>query len=291
MNRLIYCILIVMVPCLLSSCNSKLFGGKKNKKKAESSVAQGTDTTKVAVVPEPKATVTNVPVPTPGSALLIAELAPLWNKRLQYKTFSGKAKIGLEGPDLSHDLVANFRIAKDSVIWVHVSALGGIVSVARIYITQDSFFMLNYQAKEVTRLSLADVARILPVQVRFNQLQNLFSGDPMAEGTITTAEVKDQAWSLSTEDSSYMQQVTYQKADSTLILGYLKTRDPNGPTALIDYHNYEMAGSRRISTNRIVHIQNGLKNYTLDMNIIGPEFDKELEFPFSIPGNYTLKNK
>jgi hypothetical protein len=290
MNKITYAALLVFVPVLISSCDSKLFGGKKKKKgKTELAANQLIDTS-VTSKP-PVVTITNVPVPTPGNDALISQLAPLWNTRIQYQTLSGKVKIGLEGPDLSHDLDANFRIAKDSIVWVHVRALGGLVSVARIFVTRDSFFMMNYQAKEFTRLSLADVSKILPVTVKFNQLQNLFAGDPLAEGTVTQAEVKDSSWSLHTEDSSFLQQITYQKADSTMSLGFLQTHDPASPTAMIDYHNYEAMAGRRISTNRVVRVQNGMKTYTLDMSFMNLEFDKVLEYPFNVPANYTIKDK
>lgn len=285
MNKPASVILLAVSISLFSSCSSALFGGKKKKKEATPAKTVNTNAPQPG---GPSPEVTRVPVATPGNALMIAELMPLWTHRLHYKTLSGKAKIGLEGPDLSHELTANYRIAKDSVIWVHVTALGGIVSVARIFVTPDSFFMLNYQQKEVTKLALKDVGRILPVPVKFQQLQSLFTGDPLADGTITDAETKDSSWSLRVEDPTYLQSVTYAKKDSTLALSSLETHDPNGPRALINYNLYERIDNRRLSTNRTVHIQNGIKAYTIEMDLTNPEFDKALEYPFSIPGNYKL---
>lgn len=286
MNRVSYIIFTAAFFSMLASCTPRILGGRKSNKKP---LAGSKDTTTAKLVSTPPTAMTYAPVPTPGKAALIAELTPLWAKRLKFKTLSGKAKIGLEGPDLSHELVANYRIAKDSIIWVHVTALGGIVSVARIYVTPDSFYMLNYQQKEATKIALSDVGKILPVPVKFRQLQSLFTGDPLADGSITSAEVKDSTWSIHTEDASYVQDVAYKRNDSTLALGFLKTRDPNGPTAVVNYNTYEHVDNRLLSTDRTVHIQNGLKNYTVDLNLVNPEFDKKLEYPFSIPGNYTLK--
>lgn len=283
MNRRFYIIPIVAAYATLAACSPKLAGRKKNKQTAEV-VA---DTTTKAVMPP--AVTTTIPVATPGNAALIEEVMPLWRKRLDYKTLSGKAKIALEGPDLSHELVANYRIAKDSVIWVHVTALGGIVSVARIFVTADSFYMLNYQQKEATKLALKDVGKILPVPVRFRQLQSLFTGEPLADGEVTAATAKDSSWALHTEDAAYRQDLTYMRRDSTLAIGNLETYDANGPKAMVSYNLYQMISGRSLSTNRTVHIQNGVKNYTIEMNLVNPEFDKALEYPFSIPGNYKMK--
>jgi hypothetical protein len=284
-NKPALVILLVLALSLFSSCTSKLLGGKKKKKDATTTRMANT------IAPQPGLPVaegTGIPVATNGNASAIAALTPLWTRRLNYKTLSGKAKIGLEGPDLSHELTANYRIAKDSVIWVHVTALGGIVSVARIFVTPDSFFMLNYQQKEATKLALKDVGKILPVPVKFQQLQSLFTGDPLADGTITAAESKDSSWSLRVEDPTFLQSVTYAKKDSTLAMSTLETHDPNGPRALVNYNLYELVSNRLLSTSRTVHIQNGVKAYTVEMDLANPEFDKELEFPFSIPGNYKL---
>lgn len=286
MNRLTAIVLLVVMPVLFSSCSSKLFGGKKNKKKSGAQAV--TDTVKTTPAP----VVTGAPVATaPAANKLVTELTPLWNKRMQYRTFSGKAKVNFDGPDGNVGFSANFRIAKDSLIWAHISAVGGLYSVARILVTRDSFFMVNYDQKQVTFIPLADAAKILPVAVGFKQLQSLFLGEPLADGVITSAEAKDSAWSLRTEDDTYMQQVTYLKADSTMVFGHLQTRKPNGPQAMVDYNNYEAIGSRKLSTNRIVHIQNGVNNYTLDMDFVNPEFDKELEYPFSMPKNFAVKNQ
>lgn len=286
MNKPACVFLLAASVSLFSSCTSKLLGGKKKKQPATSTRLADTNAPMPGV---PTAEGTVVPVATAGNSSIIAEMMPLWTHRLNYKTLSGKAKIGLEGPDLSHELTANYRIAKDSVIWVHVTALGGIVSVARIFVTPDSFFMLNYQQKEATKLALKDVGKILPVPVKFQQLQSLFTGDPLADGTITAAESKDSSWSLRVEDTSFLQSVTYAKRDSTLAMSSLETHDPSGPRALINYNLYQRIDSRMLSTDRTVHVQNGVKAYTVEMNMSNPEFDKVLEYPFSIPGNYKVK--
>ncbi len=285
MNNLTRYSVLLAMPFLLSSCSSKLFS-KKKKSKQDSAVVVTTDIRANAPAP----VVTGAPVATPAPTPLTDLLMPLWNKRIPYKTFSGKAKVSFEGPDGTADFSANFRIAKDSIVWVHITALGGLYPVARMVVTRDSFFMVNYKDKEKTLISLNDVARILPVPVKFSQLQNLFVGDPLADGRLTNAEAKDSSWQLHTEDDTYLQDLSYLKSDSTIAITNLRTRAANGPTALIDYRNYETISERKVSTSRTVHLQNGVKTYTIDMELQNTEFDKPLEFPLTIPANYTLKN-
>ncbi len=96
---------------------------------------------------------------------------------------------------------------------------------------------------------------------------------------------------MRTEDEDFSQVLTYKKADSLMTLGQLQARKENGPTALLDYSGYGQVSGRKLSTNRIVRIQNGVKNYILEMNFVDSEFDKQLEYPFSMPKNFAVKNQ
>ena len=290
MNRsLLFCLLFIL-PFSLSSCSSKLFGGKKKKKKEATAVAMA-DTVQPPVPPVVAAppVVARDNAELTAAKMLIDQLAPLWQSRLSYKTFTGKAKINFDGPDGEKDFTANFRIRKDSVIWVHVTALG-FISAARILVTRDSFFLLNFLQKEATRISLKDAAKVLPVTVDFTQLQNLVVGEPLSNGTVTDAAMLPAAFTLTVQDTAYLQHITYSRADSAISTAQLTTIKPNGPVAVIDYSRYSRVSNRRIAANRVVHLRNGDKNYTIDMDFSSTEFDKELEYPFAIPKNYTLKN-
>jgi len=283
MNKFLTGFVVFMMPFFISSCTLL----KKNVKKRNT-------TTSVAVYDSVKVAEKTVETPVVEtkheSKKLMNALAPVWSQRMAYKTFSGKAKVSFEGPDNSADFSANFRITKDSLVWIHISAIGGLYSVARILVTPDSFFMVNYQQKEITRLALADAGRILPVPVQFKHLQSLFTGDPICDGSVESAEDKEAVWKISTTDSSFAQQLTYLKTDSLLQMCHVKSRISNGTQAMIDYNNYEKTSNRKLSINRIVHLQNGVKNYTIEMEMMNPEFDKNLEFPFSMPKNFTLNN-
>lgn len=284
MNKRLLGLMVFIVPFCISSCTLLKKSGKKRKNNTTVAVVDSVKTTDATLT---DTTVTEI---SPENRKLINDLSPLWLRRMDYKTFSGKAKVSFESPDNSVDFSANFRITKDSLVWIHISAIGGLYSVARILVTPDSFFMVNYQQKEVTRLALTDAGRILPVPVRFGQLQNLFTGDPICNGDIVSAEEKDSVWSLSTEDSSFVQQLTYRKKDSLMQMGHLRSRKSSGSQAMIDYNNYEMSSNRMLSKKRTVHLQNGVNNYTIEMDIVNEEFDKVLEFPFTMPKNFTINN-
>lgn len=293
MNKYLAGVLLFATPIWTSSCSLKLFSGKKKHKTTDTVVAaQALVDTAHAVPEQPPVQPKDGSVMSGNAAMnqLISDLAPVFSKRIPYATFSGKAKVNFEGPDASNDFTANFRVRKDSVIWVQVTVLGGAVSAARMLVTRDSFFLINYIQKEVTKIALKDAAKTLPTAVDFTQLQNLIVGDPLRDGEITAVADQVAAWLLTVEDSSYVQRLSYTKSDSTMNAGQLTTRKPGGPQAVIDYADYGMVDNRKVAMKRSVQVQNAEKHYAIDMNFTSAQFDKPLEYPFSIPKNYSLKN-
>lgn len=284
MNRFISCLLVLAMVISLPSC---LLLKKKGKKKEKQQI---TATGQPPSVPQalPAAT-----VPAEGNAeintQLIAQLMPLWERSTPYRTFSGKAKVSLQSSAISADFSANFRIAKDSLVWVHVTALGGLYPVARMLVTRDSFFMVDYTQKQITMIPLTEVGKVFPVEVQLWQLQNLLVGAPISDGAIKSAETKDSIWVLNTEDADFMQQLSYSKIDSNMVTGNLQMRKQTGQQALLTYANYETVNNRKLSVYRTVNVQNGINVYNLEMDIVNPEFDKELDYSFSLPKNYTIK--
>ncbi len=183
-----------------------------------------------------------------------------------------------------NDFAAHFRIRKDSVIWVSVNLAG--IPVARVFVTQDSIFLLDYYHKEAKCVPLSQIAKILPAAVSFESLQNLVLGEPLCNGMITDAKDMGDSLSIKVEDTSYVQNIIYNKKDSAMHYELLNTTKPNGPVATSEYSNYEMINNRKLSTNRVLHVQNNNALYLLEMNFTKMDFDEQLDYPFSIPKNY-----
>ena len=279
---------LLFISCGLSSCS---FHWHLNRRKATT-----VDSTSVAVVDTSRAGLSKGNPATPpvvdtlaAERLLISQLTPLWHRRLDYKTFSGKARVHFSGPDGGKEFTAHFRLRKDSVIWVNITFAS--IPVARILVTPDSFFLLNPTQKEITRLPLSQAAKILPARVDFFSLQNLIIGEPLRDGAITGASEPafGGSWNIQVEDTAYIQRITYNKADSTMRTGQLRTHKPDGPQAITAYGDYKTENGRKISTARTLNIQNGADAYSLDMNFMKVDFDEPLDYPFNIPKSYTEK--
>ncbi len=291
MNRIIWGFASLVLMMTLHSCSLLRLSPKKK----DNNSAQA-DTTKVAaavphnriLLPAPDSSYNNADT-TGMMKKLVDMVLPVFNNRLQYTTFSGKAKVHFESPDDKQDFTANIRLKKDVAIWIDITALGGMFHAARVYITPDSFFMINYQQKSVSKLALKDVAKILPTQVDFQSMQHLITGEPLRDGTIRNVAPLEATWLLQVADDNYHQELEYRKKDSVLLNNQVNTVAANGPQAMLRYDNFDAVNDRKIATSRSVTIQNGADKFLLEMEIEDPAFEKELEMPFNVPKNYSVK--
>jgi Domain of unknown function (DUF4292) len=293
MNKYTVSAFLLIVSCCFASCNFfHSITHRKGHVKDSTSVALPVDST---ITPHnfalSKDTMGAHSEPSAESLALVAGVKPYFTKRLNYKTFKGKAKMHYDGPDQKQEFTAHFRVQKDSIIWINITALSGVVQVARILVTPDSLFMINVQDQEYTKISLAQIGKILPAKVDFSALQNFIVGDPLRDGEIRNVVAEAEAWSFDVEDAAYSQSFRYNKTDSTLLTSVLRTHDATGPRATTQYRNYLQDGPHRVSSLREVNIVKGNETYSLDMNFQKVDFDEPLEFPFSIPDSYTPKQQ
>lgn len=284
-SRYLFILLAGLV--LLSACRS----GKKVKGGNEpvTDSAAITDTVAVATpdVPPP-----SFPKPIIGKEKqeLIAKAMPYWDRTFPYNTFSGKAKMHYEGDGQKQDFIANFRVVKDSAIWVSVSALGGIVTVARALVRPDSIFVLSYLEKNAYVMSANQAGALLPVQMDFGVLQNLIIGEALSkEGMVVDAADFGSAINLHVMDARTIQQANYTKVDSALRTLQMIANTGNGSVAAyIQYGNYEEVKKRNFAHKRAININNNGKLLYMDMSFSNVDFNEELSLPFRIPKSYTL---
>ena len=276
MNRLLAGVVVLVLVLICGSC---AVGKKPVRKKVI------VDSTAVTKLPD---TISKQRAVNEAKQALISQLTPLWQQHINFTTFNGKAKMHYDGPDQKQEFTANIRIKKDEVIWASVTALG-LVNVARIYITPDSFKLINYLENNVLLMSFADAGKVLPVPVDFSILQNMIIGNVLKQsGKVTDANEFGGTWSLSVEDGEYLQQLTYNKSDSTLRSGQLMTKAEGGPQGMIQYGNYETVSNRRFANSRAINIVNKGLTYYMDMNFNKVEFDQPVDFPFSIPKKFKI---
>lgn len=219
---------------------------------------------------------------------LIDMLMPIWQRHTDYTTFKGKAKMHYEGEGQRQDFTANIRMAKDSIIWIHITAGMGIVNVARVMITPDSFQLVNYLEKSGMKLPISEVEKLIPVSVDFALLQNFIIGEALTDPfqkPMDAADFRD-TWTLLVNGLDADQRLAFNKADSTIRSTQILSR--TGFAGMIQYGNYSMVDSRKFAISRAINFTSKSEPYYVDMNFNNANFDEEMNFPFNIPESYTL---
>lgn len=221
--------------------------------------------------------------------VLIAQLVPIWRNHKEYRTFKGKAKMHYEGGGQKQDFTANIRMKKDSIIWIHITAGMGLVNVARVYITPDSFQLVNFLDKSGMKMHISEAEQLLPAAIDFNMLQHFIMGEALTEPIQEVTDATDigGTWTLIVDGLEADQQVALNKSDSTIRSQQILSAQ-NSFAGLIRYGNYSIINSRKFATSRAINIQNKKELHYIDMNFNNASFDEEMNFPFNIPSSYTL---
>lgn len=117
------------------------------------------------------APVANVKIRSYGIGKLIDSIS---SKYLVFDTLSVKFKIHVDLADESHNLDGVFRIKKDSMLWISLSAPLGI-EAARFLLTKDSIYFMNKLKKEYFVRPYSFFENNYHVELTFNDLQALLS--------------------------------------------------------------------------------------------------------------------
>lgn len=282
MNNRIFCGLLLLILAGQSACIPFRKTARKTSTVDATTVAEKTADSTLAP--------TEVEAVNTAKNLLIETLTPVWKNVDSFSTFSGKAKMQYEGRGQKQEFTTVFRIKKDETIWASVIALGGIVQVARVMITPDSFKLINYLEKEIMMMPLSEASKVLPAPADFATLQNLVVGGVLRKtGTPTDATDLGNLLSLQVEEENFVQQINYNKADTTVQTLQMRTANTAGPSGIISFSNYQLVNSRKFPMNRNINVVNSGEQHSLEMSFNKADFDLPVDFPFALPKNYKRK--
>lgn len=266
---------ILFAIALLASCRSSRTIGRAVGKKDSTATTQGpmvSDTPKVDTL-----------------QLIRNTLAQVQNKRIEFTTFTAKVDVDYKGSDgKSHDVNANIRMHKDSVIWISLNATLLSIEGLRLIITKDSVKLLNKLEKTYAARGISFLQEATSLPLNLPILQNLIIGNPVyldsniiryanANGTITMVSL----------GTFFKNLITLNEADKSIIHSKLTDNDVfRNRTADLSYSDYENKKGPQFATRRqIVVSERGRLEVKLNFKNYG--FNEEVSFPFSVPKNYA----
>jgi len=227
------------------------------------------------------------PVNTPAPVNEKRErLNAIRSAQITFTIFSGKARTKLDFSGNSNDVTLNIRIRKDQEIWVSVTAIAGI-EVARALITPDSILVMNKLQSVYLRKPFSYIHKYTGNQVNYQTLESLLTGNAIPELLNEQADLKVE--NGNTVLNGDLQELVYR-----LVIGPdLKVSQTSlGNAAARQSLQVLNAAFIRVGDYVVpsqIDIASVVKDQKIQVNLhyVKMEFNKPLDFPFSIPARYT----
>jgi hypothetical protein len=218
-------------------------------------------------------------------------LHELKNNKINFQTFSGKAKVQFEDRNgRQPDANAIIRMAKDSIVWISLSSTFLNIEVIRILITPDTLIIINKLEKTVETYPYKYIRDIVQLPLTFSMLQDIIIGNPIFVGdSIKTSIISGNNILIETSDLFFQNLLTISTENHQLAKSQItESLQGNIRTATLEFNDYNTLEQRMFATFRSLKVENSSK---IDCRISFREFEfnNELSFPFSIPGNYKTK--
>jgi hypothetical protein len=218
-----------------------------------------------------------------------ARVQAIQSKQVSFNTFSGKAKTKLDINGNANDVTLNIRINRDQKIWISITAIAGI-EVARALITPDSIQVINRFQSVYFKKPFSYVYTYAPRQVNFKTVQSLLVGNAISELVNEDATFKTEA--TNTALSGNLQGLIYK-----LLLGpdmkvtQTNLSNPGARQSLQVTNNVFIQADNRVIPSQIdIASTAGDKKIKANLRYTTAEFDRQLEYPFSIPKSYQPAN-
>lgn len=227
-----------------------------------------------------------------GSTLPIAAIKPeaYYQQGINYKSFIGKANMQYQDEKMNQKLISNLKINNNKNIWAQVAAMGGIVEVARAYITPDSLKALLPMNKTAYEMGYQEGLNMIQADLDFSTLQNLFLGNPLITGSKNyTAVAKNSEVHIDLKNGDYDLTIIYDSA-TQLIKEQLITNKSKDFSCRIQQSNYKpFADKQPFAFERKWDISNKGKKMNLNLEFTKAEIDIPAEVNFRIPESYSIQ--
>ncbi len=224
--------------------------------------------------------------------------------QFRYQTLSSKLDCEAKGDSMKGSFEVTLRMQKDSAIWMNVTALGGIIKVARLLITQDSVFIVNYHNENYFKGDFSYINKMLQSDFDFDMVQSILIGN-----SVTFYEENEKLHSYSENGKCVLSTIRKRKLKRVVNRNRELTKTDSAQTIWVDpltqkiarilfndfntkrsfdasYSDFEPASNGMIVANKAKFLIKAEKNLMLEMVYKKINLNKQLEFPCIIPEGY-----
>lgn len=211
-------------------------------------------------------------------------------KKIDFKTFSAKVRVGYEGKDGGDEATAFVRLEKDKTLWLSLRGALGIEGF-RVIVSKDSVKVMNLLKKQVQYRSIDYLKEITQLPFDFSTLQDLVVGNPvyMDPNIISYKTNGNNESLLLMAGTLFKHLLTLDSQDFKVLHSKLDDVDAvRNRTCDVTFSDYVNSQGVLFSTKRKISVAEKSK-LDIDLDFKQYEFNQPLTFPFNIPKNYKVK--
>ena len=217
------------------------------------------------------------------------KLSSIISKDLTFNTLSFKAKAVLKINEKSNDVNMNFRIRKDEVIWVSVTAIAGL-EVARALITPDSVKILNRLDNIYIKKPFSYIHEFTNEQIIFKTLQSVLIGNTISDfiSDSTDLNMETEEAKLKTVLGTLVYNLRVNLSNK-IILTNLNDEDTDQELS-VNYSDFKLINQQEIPHTVVLDSKAKNKKIGLELNFLKVDMDTPVDLPFRVPERFLIKN-
>lgn len=229
--------------------------------------------------------VTTKPAPVSSKA---ASVNAINENEFRFKTLSAKGKIDFKFNNSSNGASLNLRIRNKEIIWLSITAIAGI-EVARAMITPDSIKVINRLQGEYFSKPFSFVNQFSNKTVDFATLQNLLTGNPVQGSVSETSEinVRGAETVVETTGEGIIYKLIFNKGFK---LTENNLSDSKGQQLRASYSDFHASAGSGLPYSVSILSSSGNKKIHLDLKYSSVSVNEQVDFPFSVPKRFTVKD-
>jgi hypothetical protein len=220
------------------------------------------------------------------------EILSLSIQEIDFNYFSAKAKIDFKDNEQDLHFTVNFRMKKDSIVWLSISPALGI-EAARCLILKDSVYVLDRINNKYSVYDLSFLSQKFNVPMDLPTIQALLVGNMPFKRDHHDKIIKDAETSLCTveQHKSDLTAVNFISLITMVLQKLELTEKANHNHLIINYDNFTPINNynfpNKISVNLNYKQGGTVFKTTINADYTKVEFpEKELNFPFNVPKRF-----
>lgn len=232
---------------------------------------------------------------TPPAAKAVADIVPndsLLIEEIDFEYLHGRGRMMLKDNNKEHEVKANIRVRKDSVIWMNFSFIG--VQGGRALITRDSITVMSNVKNEYYVFEYPELSKKFKMDINYDMIQAAMLGNLLMPRTARDTVERKTASYLLNQQSGTVDVLNFISA-ATMKIQKVELKENNTHNALvINYANFQPLDTKLFPYDGTISLfykaPAGLLNTTIIFEYSKVEVgDKELKFPFNIPKKYDRR--